>query len=211
MNTALPRSLGKPTSPRIAATAPSMLIGIGRPTAPCQAGLDRQGGGHVVAGDAGLPGDREETVESWDRGACAGGARTRGSSDRRRAGPRPARRLPASPRCRSIADRSRTAAISSHRRLHGGAVELAERQQPGRRRGREGGAAGDRRAGGEHGRRSCTVVDARHHHGVDQPGGRRIRQVARCRAGRGPTRTAPCRSARRGRSRGSRCRRRWST
>ena len=58
-----------------------------------------------------------------------------------------------------------------HRVFHGSAMELPEGQQARCRRGRERGAAGYRRAGGEHRRRAGTVVDAGHHHRVDEPGG----------------------------------------
>ncbi len=144
--------------------------------APCQAGLDRQGGGHVVAGDTGLAGDREETVESGIAVLVLAMPEPRDPPT-----VRPPGRDQLVGRLRH-ADAGRLGPFEdggdlAHRRLHGGAMELAEGQQPGRRRGRKGGASGDRRAGGEHRRRSCTVVDARHHHGVDQPGGRRIRQV----------------------------------
>ena len=65
-----------------------------------------------------------------------------------------------------------------HRRLHRGAVELAEGQQPGGGAGLQGGTARDGGAGGEGRRGAGPVVDAGHHHGVDEPGRGRIGQVA---------------------------------
>jgi hypothetical protein len=88
---------------------------------------------------------------------------------------------------------STTEADGQHRRLDGGAVVLAERQQARGRAGLEGGAAGDGGAGGEDRRRPGAVVDARHHHGVDQAGRGRIGAAHRCRGGGRRRGTGPCR------------------
>ena len=64
MNRALPRSLGNPTSLRMAAMTPSMLIGIGLPTTRVSAASSAIGCREVVAGHIGLPGDRQESVEA---------------------------------------------------------------------------------------------------------------------------------------------------
>ena len=59
-----------------------------------------------------------------------------------------------------------------------GTVELTQRQQPGGRRGLEGGTARDCGAGGQHRWGAGAVVDAGNHERIDESGGRWIGELA---------------------------------
>ena len=65
-----------------------------------------------------------------------------------------------------------------HRGVHRGAVELAQRQEPGGRRGLQGGTTRDRGAGGQDRRGAGAVVDAGDHDGIDQSGRPGIGELA---------------------------------
>ena len=200
---------GTRRSPRTAAIVPSMLIGSGRPTRPRQAGLDGQRRGDVLAGDAGLLGDRHDAVEPGIAASCAGGVRNPAAAGPAGATRRRPRRPPARGRRRHV----RPFDDGGDRRpspTHGGSVEFAERQHPGGRRRRE----RWRRRRSPCAPRARTAVPAPWSMLATitasiEPGGGRVGQFAGVTAGGRPTGTARCRRARRGRSRGWRCCRRW--
>ena len=179
MNTALPSSLGKPISPRTAAITPSMLIGTGRPTAPVRdwsrsPSRPRRGRRRVRPRQPDRGAGR-----AGGRGACAGGVRIpalRRPSSRHVATSRSAAcaregsaRLP--PRASTTApmasiDDSTAAPWNSPSARRPAAVPAWRR-----------GTARDRGPGGEGGRGAGSVIDARHHHRVDQSGRRGIGQL----------------------------------